>query len=174
MKLRSLETILRALQAANVRYLVVGGVAVNAYGYQRLTQDLDLVIGLRPDNVLRALKVLSRLGYRPIVPAGIEEFADAEKREEWIKHKNMQVFSLESDTYRDTTVDVFAKEPFDFEAEYAAAELHQLTAEVQLPLVRLSTLIAMKRHADRPIDQDDVKHLSWILDERDAETLDEP
>jgi hypothetical protein len=125
-RLRTLETILRTLDVANVRYLVAGGVAVNAYGYQRLTQDLDLVIGLQRENVVRALDVLSGLGYRPTVPVAIEEFADPERRAEWIEHKNMQVFSLESDTYPDTTVDIFAREPFDFEVEHAAAETHDL------------------------------------------------
>jgi len=172
-KLNTLETILRSLHSANVQYLVAGGVAVNAYGYQRLTQDLDLVIGLRRDNVLRALRVFADLGYRPVVPVGIEEFADAEKREEWIEHKNMLVFSLASDSHPDTTVDIFAKEPFDFEAEHAAAEIHHLAYGVPLPLVRLSTLIAMKQETNRPRDQDDVLHLRWIADERDKEGLDE-
>ena len=173
MRLATLEAILGALNSAGVQYLVAGGVAVNAYGYQRLTQDLDLVIGLRRDNVLPALEVLTALGYRPIVPVGITEFANPEKRREWIEHKNMQVFSLESDTYPETTVDVFAEEPFAFEPEYAAAEVHELAPGVSLPLVRLSTLIAMKREANRPIDQDDVRHLCWITEERDKDECDE-
>jgi hypothetical protein len=168
-RLSTLETILGALDSAGVQYLVVGGVAVNAYGYQRLTQDLDLVIGLRRENVRRALDVLSGLGYRPIVPVDISEFADPEKRREWIDYKNMQVFSLESDSYPETTVDVFAEEPFAFGPELAAAEVHDLAPGVSLPLVRLPTLIAMKRKANRPIDQDDVLHLDWIMEERDKE-----
>lgn len=173
MKLSTLETIIRTLHSANVQYLVAGGVAVNAYGYQRLTQDIDLVIRLRRDNVLRALAVLSGLGYRPVVPVAIEEFADPEKREEWVEHKHMQVFSLASDTYPDTTVDIFAKEPFAFEAEYAAAEIHELASEISMPLVRLTTLIAMKQEANRPRDQDDVIHLCWIADERAKDELHE-
>ncbi len=166
MKLRSLETILRALDSASVRYLVAGGVAVNAYGYQRLTQDLDLVIGLQRENVLRALDALSELGYAPVVPVAIQEFADPAKRREWAEHRNMQVFSLASDAYLDTTVDIFVREPFDFEAEYAAAEIHELAPGVRLPLVALSTLIAMKREAARPMDRDDLTHLNWIAEER--------
>ena len=108
------------------------------------------MIGLQSENVARALDVLSGLGYRPTVPVAIEEFADPEKRADWIEHKNMQVFSLESDTYPDVTVDIFAREPFDFDVEFAAAEIHDLAPQVALPLVRLSTLIAMKQEADRP------------------------
>lgn len=43
MELRSIEAVLGALNAAGVRYLIVGGLAVNAHGYQRATMDLDLV-----------------------------------------------------------------------------------------------------------------------------------
>ncbi len=37
-------SLLAALLAAHVEYAVVGGVAVNAYGYQRATNDLDVFI----------------------------------------------------------------------------------------------------------------------------------
>ena len=173
MKLRTLETVLRALGSARVRYLVAGGVAVNAYGHQRLTQDLDLVVALDGENVMRALRVLSGLGYRPVIPVAMEEFADPAKRREWIEHKNMRVFSLASDTYPDTTVDIFAEEPFPFAEEHAVAEVRELAPGVSLPLVRLSTLIAMKREANRLTDQDDVEHLLVIEDELGGEAIHE-
>ena len=50
MKLASLEAIVRSLNEGNVRYLIAGGLAVNAHGYIRLTQDVDLVIALDPAN----------------------------------------------------------------------------------------------------------------------------
>jgi hypothetical protein len=40
MEVRSVEAIFNALNAADVKYLVVGGLAVNAYGYERLTRDV--------------------------------------------------------------------------------------------------------------------------------------
>ena len=46
MKLSSIESIARALNNAEVSFLVVGGLAVVAHGYGRQTQDLDLVIRL--------------------------------------------------------------------------------------------------------------------------------
>ena len=44
MEVRSVEAILRALNAAEVEYLIVGGLAVNAHGFVRLTRDVDLVL----------------------------------------------------------------------------------------------------------------------------------
>jgi Nucleotidyl transferase of unknown function (DUF2204) len=62
------DPIFAALQATGVRYVVVGGVAVNLHGYQRFTKDIDLVIELIPDQALKALEALQTLGYKPNVP----------------------------------------------------------------------------------------------------------
>ena len=51
-----------ALRAANVQYAVVGGVAVNAYGYVRQTRDLDLFLRPTPDNARSAFQVLLEEG----------------------------------------------------------------------------------------------------------------
>ena len=42
MRLASFETIAKALESADVRYLVAGGLAVNAHGILRFTKDIDL------------------------------------------------------------------------------------------------------------------------------------
>ena len=55
MKIANLRAILHALNHNNIRYLIAGGVAVNIHGYQRMTQDLDLVIQLIPENIINAL-----------------------------------------------------------------------------------------------------------------------
>jgi hypothetical protein len=44
MRVTSFEKIVLALNAAKVRFLVAGGLAVNAHGYARFTNDVDLVI----------------------------------------------------------------------------------------------------------------------------------
>lgn len=54
MELSHLEQIFGALNEAQVRYLVVGGLAVIAHGYVRYTNDLDLVIQLDEPNARRA------------------------------------------------------------------------------------------------------------------------
>ena len=76
MKLTSFEAIVRTLHGAKVRYLVAGGLAVNAHGYARFTNDVDLVIHLTEADILGAFKALGKIGYRPIVPITAVEFAD--------------------------------------------------------------------------------------------------
>jgi hypothetical protein len=162
MRLATLEAIFRALEDASVRYLVVGGVAVNAHGYQRLTQDLDLVIELEASNLIRALDALADLGYKPLLPVAARDFADPNRRRDWIENRNLEVFSLVSERNRDTTIDLFAREPFDFAAEYSAAKVAPLGGNLAIRFVRLSTLIEMKDATGRPRDRDDADHLRQI------------
>ncbi len=83
MEVRSIETIVRALNAAKAQYLIVGGLAVSAHGYDRLTVDVDLVIGLQPENIKRALQALQAAGWRMSIPVTAEEFASPKLRESW-------------------------------------------------------------------------------------------
>jgi len=83
MKLESIEAMARALNAAGVPFIVVGGLAVNAHGYGRLTWDVDLVVPLRPDIIHGAFGALASLGYRPRVPVTAEGFGDPVQRARW-------------------------------------------------------------------------------------------
>jgi len=164
-KISSLKAILHALNHAQVNYLIAGGVAVNTHGYQRLTQDLDIVIQLRQSNILNTLGALEALGYRPTIPVTPEDFADADIRRDWIEHKKMEVLSLVSDKHPDTTVDLFVTEPFSFDDEFHQADEVELDRDLTVKIVTIPTLIAMKKHAGRDKDKDDVQHLTWILEE---------
>ena len=166
MKLAAFEAIVTALRDARVRYLVAGGLAVNAHGYLRLTYDVDLVIQLDADNIRTAFGALASLGYRPSIPVTAERFADEAQRARWIRDKGMQVLNFASDRHRPVTVDVFVTEPFDFDSEYEAAMQGKLAPGLTVRFVSISTLIAMKQLANRPRDLDDIEHLRMIVDEK--------
>jgi hypothetical protein len=97
METRSIEVIVRALEDASVRYLIVGGLAVNAHGYSRMTRDIDLVIQLEPANTQRGLEALLGAGYSLMIPEKPEAFADPAVREKWRTEKGMIVLKLWSD-----------------------------------------------------------------------------
>jgi len=78
MKLADVEAILRAVNDADVRYLIVGGLAVVAHGYVRYTADVHIVLDLERDNALRAMKALDAIAYRPLAPVDATDFADEE------------------------------------------------------------------------------------------------
>lgn len=165
MKVASVASIVRALNEANVRYLIVGGLAVNAHGYLRFTNDIDVVIQLIPDNLARAFAALANLGYKPVVPVTSEQVANQALREEWVREKGMRVLQLWSEQHRETPIDIFVYEPFPFDDEYARALIKPLYGTVEVRFVSLPTLIAMKESADRQQDRIDIEHLRLRLED---------
>lgn len=150
-----------ALGEENVRYIIVGGVAVVMHGHLRTTADLDLVVQLTPDNAARAIVALQQLDYRPRAPVPPEHFADAQTRESWVQEKGLTVFSLHSTTIPELEVDLFVNEPFDFQDAYSRAiqvELDGTTATV----VSLEDLVALKRSAGRTQDLADIEALERL------------
>jgi hypothetical protein len=162
MKLATLQRILQSLNRVDVQYLVVGGTAVVAHGYGRMTYDLDIVVHLTRDNILRAFSVLERLGYKPKVPITGRQFADRRNREKWIREKGMMVLNFFSDKHPDTPVDIFVEEPFDFAACYRKAIEEEISKGSTFRYVDIATLIAMKKKAARDKDKDDIKNLRII------------
>ena len=49
--------------------------------------------------------------------------------------------------------------------EYAKALLGEIMPGLVARFVSLDTLIAMKKKAGRPRDQDDIQHLDWIRED---------
>lgn len=162
MEKRSIEAIVSALNAADVRYLIAGGLAVIAHGHVRLTQDVDLIVDFESGNLRRAITALSGLGYRPVVPVPFEDFADSGKREEWIRDKNALVFMVFSDEHPTARVDLFTKAPLDFGAAFPRAVFLEVAPTVQAPFVGFEDLIKLKKQAGRPLDLDDVEKLTFL------------
>jgi hypothetical protein len=142
MKADDIRTILTALNAAEVKYLIVGGLAVVAHGYVRFTQDIALVIQLERENVLRAMNALTAIGYRPLIPVDAVEFADDRLRQQWRDEKGMIVFQMLNLDRESTRVDLFVAEPFVFADEYQAAKWHEWGA------LRAPVLLPRKPHRD--------------------------
>jgi len=70
-----LRALLEALHEREVRFVVIGGVAVGAHGYVRGTEDLDVVPDPDPENLKRLIAALEELettlptvGGRPFNP----------------------------------------------------------------------------------------------------------
>lgn len=162
MTLGALEELARVLDDAEVRFILVGGIAVVAHGYGRLTRDLDLVIELEAGVLQRAFGALRGLGYRPRVPVTADGLADPDQRRRWIEEKGMTVLNFHSDLHRDTPIDVFVTEPFDFDEEYEGALVLHLTPGRSVHVVRLATLLSMKDEAGRPQDVADAAELRHL------------
>lgn len=159
MELHSVAAIVHALNTANVRYLVVGGLAVVAHGYVRFTADVDLIVDLEPANATRAVAALESLGYRPRAPVAFREFADPEKRAQWVQSQHLTVFSVYSPRHPLTEVDLFVEAPLDFEAAYRRAVPKEIAPGLAATFVGIRDLRHLKQLAGRPQDLLDLDKL---------------
>lgn len=163
----AIEEILATLAAAEVRFVVAGGVAVVLQGHPRFTADLDLALDLDGANVRRAMAVLEGLGFRPQAPVAAEALADPTTRARWIAEKGMRVFSLSSDRFRGTDVDLFTSDPIEFDELWREAARFDLGG-VAVAVASIRHLIAMKRAAGRGKDIEDIEALERIAAEGES------
>jgi hypothetical protein len=159
MEICSIETIANAFKAARIRYLVVGGLAINAHGYQRFTNDLDLVIALDPDNISCAMAALEEIDYQPVVPITAEEFSNPTNRRLWKNEKNMLVLKFWSKSHQRTPIDIFIEEPFEFDVEWKRAIHVPVSETTNMPVLCRESLIEMKIQSGREKDLLDVQML---------------
>jgi predicted nucleotidyltransferase len=160
-----LESLFDALNRANVRYVVVGGVATVLHGFARLTADVDLAVDLAPVEARKAIETLVGLGLRPRPPVDPASFADPAIRSSWVRDKGMRVFSLWDPTNPMREVDLFVEHPLAFEGLFARAEIIPLDTTT-VRIASIPDLITLKRQAGRPQDLTDIEALEAILQTR--------
>jgi hypothetical protein len=155
------DDVYAALEAADVRYVVVGGMAVVMSGHVRATVDLDVVVDLAPEPAMRAMRALQQIGLRPRVPVTPTDFADPGIRNQWIEDKHMQVLSFYDPQNLAREVDVFVAYPLDFELLVQRA-VHTRVGDRSIPVAAVEDLIVMKTQAGRAQDLADIEALQRI------------
>lgn len=153
--------VLKALQSKQVRYLIIGGLAVNLYGVPRLTQDIDLIISTDRSNVLKIVSLLKNLGYVPRVPVDPEDLADPAKVKDWTTNRNMKAFSFyhRKDAYK--VVDIVLVHPLDFEEAFKNRTI-KTVKNVEIFLASLEDLVRTKKESARPQDLSDIEMLKKV------------
>jgi hypothetical protein len=140
------------LNKYDVRFLIVGGIAVNYYGYSRATGDIDIWIEDTETN--RKNLVLALLAY------GIEG------AEAFYTHPLLAGYSellIGSGIYVDlmSELQFFRKE--DFADSYEKAETFMLENKIPLKVIHINRLLEEKKKSSRPKDQDDAGELEKII-----------
>ncbi len=159
-------SIFQELNKNRTRYIVAGGIAVNLYGIPRMTYDIDLLLELEDKNLERFLKMLKSWGFKPKVPVDIMDFAKKDKREDWIKNKNMKAFTLINPEWALSEIDIVIDSPVDFKKASKNVNLIVLK-DVTIPIVSIDDLIEMKSNTGRRQDMADIRYLKELKDEKD-------
>ena len=149
------------LNAAQIPYVVVGGLAMLLHGIDRVTGDIDLVIDLAPRASADLVNVLTSAGYRPFAPVDPALLANETVREQWRVERGMEVFSLWDATNRRPTVDVLLACPVPFTTLLNDSVTVTIGA-VQIRVASIAHLIDMKQQTTRPRDLEDVERLRML------------
>jgi predicted nucleotidyltransferase len=153
-----LRELLARLVAADVQFVLVGGLAVNAWGYLRATRDVDFVPDPEPENLARLNSVLTELGGKLDVNGKL------------LAGSAISTFLRTGDRTLVATelgqVDVLQGLPQI--PSFAALDEQAKDIDLDGLVVRvcsLEHLIQMKRSSKRPRDRDDLAALEAVQDE---------
>ena len=162
------EEIFRELQQKQIRYLVIGGVAVNLHGFSRTTGDLDLMLSMDPRNLKKFVKIIRSLGWKPRLPVDLDDFINNKKRDYWIQEKNMKVFSVYNPKREIEHIDVMAENYINFDKAYQSRE-EVFAGDIKITVLSIPDLIRLKRIAGRERDEIDISALEKIKELKDAQ-----
>jgi predicted nucleotidyltransferase len=154
------EEIFRVFQKQEVKYVLVGGIAVNLLGAMRNTADLDILVEMSDDNLKKIVRILKKQGYKVKQPVDPMKIVDPKTRKEWIEKKHMKAFNF----YKEEElkeVDIVIESPVSFE-EAEKSALRIKVDDLTLPVISLDQLIEMKRKTGRTVDKLDIEELTKI------------
>lgn len=153
------QGLIRILAQADVRFIVVGGIAASAHGSPRLTVDLDVVYDRSDENITRLVQALSPLGPYPRgAPRGLPFHWDPET----IK-KGLNFTLVTSLGSLDLLGEITGGGSFDDLVPHSIIiKLHGF----ECLCLDLDWLIKVKRAAGRPKDFEAIAELEAIREER--------
>jgi len=154
------EEILREFQKQKVKYVLVGGIAINLHGYIRSTADMDILVEMSNENLRKVVSILKRKGYRvkqPVDPIGI---ANEKLRYDWIHNKHMKAFNFyKEDELKE--VDIIIESPVSYK-DAQKGKLHFKIDDLVLSVISIDNLIKMKSRTGRGQDKLDIEELKKI------------
>ena len=151
--------IFNRLNEAGIRYLIVGGVAVNLHGYRRFTGDVDILLALDEDNLDRMTELMNEMGYIERLPITLKDLNDPVRIQEFIDEKGMTAFTFQSNDELHIGIDILAGKSMSFTDFEEKKALLDLEDNLMVPVIGFDDLIAMKKEANRPEDLRDIEML---------------
>lgn len=155
-----LRELLGRLAEADIRFVLVGGLAVNAWGYLRATRDVDVVPDPSTENLAKLDALLQELGGKVDVGGRL---LDSAAISTFLKTGDRTLVVTELGQ-----VDVLQGLPqvpafAALDAEASDVDMEGLSVRV----CSLEHLLAMKQASERPRDRDDLEALEAAQDCKD-------
>lgn len=156
------QEIIEALEQRSIRYLLCGGLAVNVYGVQRSTGDMDILLDFEEENVLSFLAAIRILKYTAALPLRFEELVDETTRKKHIAERNLIAYSFYSMMRGRMILDVLVDVPVLFSELWERRELRDYEG-TPVSLISREDLIHLKEYAGREQDKQDIILLSKLV-----------
>jgi len=145
----------KALQDYEVKYILIGGYAINFHGYQRFTEDLDIWLEDTLDNWRKLRKVFIKC-----------EMGDYSTIEHIQFVPGWTDFHLNNNLRLDILIDMKGLEGYSFDECLQLASVADIEG-IKIPFLHINQLIENKKRVNRPKDQIDVIALEEIKKLRD-------
>ena len=156
----------KALADKEVRYLLIGGLAMNLHGVPRMTMDIDLVLALDNNNLENFIEVANNLHLQPILPIALTDLLDPAKRNHWASDRNMVAFALRPPNADGPTLDILIDPPIDIARALSRAVSRDL-GQTKVALASIEDMITLKEKSGRKQDLADIEHLCRLREERE-------
>ena len=110
----NVTSLLQGLDEAHVRYVLVGGFALQLHGFQRATYDIDIALAMDEDNLSRFIEVALRLSLIPVMPVPLDSLKNAALIDQWHRENGMLAFALREAAPGGLVIDVLVKPEVGF------------------------------------------------------------
>ncbi|TAL70776.1 MAG: hypothetical protein EPN82_01395 [Bacteroidetes bacterium] len=153
--------VLEEFYKKDVKYLIVGGLAVNLHGVPRVTQDIDIVISTDKKNILNIIGILTDLNYKPRLPVNPEDLAYLEVVKEWIENRNMKAFSFYHKVDNFKVIDIVISHNLNFELAFENKIVKKVNG-FNIYITSIEDLINLKEYSGREQDLSDIEMLKKV------------
>ena len=155
-----MRRVLRKLWEEKVRYILVGGLAMNLWGIPRTTADIDILLDLSTENLKKFLGAMKKLNLKLKQPFDESSILDGEKKEKIIRERGA-VFTFENSSAPVEAIDFFLENPLDFDVAWRRKKIVRVE-DFEVYLAHPDDIIYLKKLSGRPQDIEDIKALEKL------------
>jgi len=157
-----IQSFFNELNKQDIRYVLVGGLAVNLHGIPRSTFDIDIVIALDSINIEQFWHVTEHFNMTTRQPVTLNQLKDPQIRASWIKDKNLIALTFSQNDPPHMEVDILLDTfGVSFDELFSTAVTFEEQG-ISLKAASVDSLIKLKNKSQREQDLQDIKFLEQL------------